>query len=430
MERDFNKPWSTGVEPIKIDVKDLKIGMYVSKLDRPWLETNFWFQGFELKTQADIEAVQRQCQYVFIDVSQQNSVSHYASRATAYTKDYLEKVEPPPRRSSFTQEIKKAEIIHQQTSRLVKSFMDDVKLGGTINGMLAKKAVAYCVESLLNCPDALMLMTQLKNRDEYTAQHSMNVCIYAIALGRQIHLSVEELNNLGLCGMLHDIGKMQVPDEVLNKPGSLNPLELQTMQSHTVKGWHILMHASGMYPGAIDVAYMHHERLDGKGYPRKLKSEQIPVYARMNAIADTYDAITSDRVYQDGRSHLDAIKILTEISRSDHIDSALTMKFIECLGIYPAGMLVELSSGEVALVLEVNPKAKLKPKLLMLLDAHKQPCNEFIIDLSMVSQNADGQHYVIKRVMRPCECGIDLLKYYQRGILQRGWSSKETLNAS
>ena len=123
MERDFNKPWSTGVEPIKIDVKDLKIGMYVSKLDRPWLETSFWFQGFELKTQADIEAVQRQCQYVFIDVSQQNSVSHYASRATAYTKDYLEKVEPPPRRSSFTQEIKKAEIIHQQTSRLVKSFI-------------------------------------------------------------------------------------------------------------------------------------------------------------------------------------------------------------------------------------------------------------------------------------------------------------------
>ena len=425
MEREFNKRWGDSVEPVKVDVKDLKIGMYISKLDRPWLETSFWFQGFELKTQADIEAVQRQCDYVFVDVAQQTVVNTFVSRGTAYTKDYLEKVEPPPRRTSFTQEIHKAEIIHQKTSQLVKSFMDEVKFGGSINGMLAKKAVSYCVESLLNCPDALMLMTQLKSRDEYTAQHSMNVCIYAIALGRQIHLSVEELNNVGLCGMLHDIGKMQVPDDVLNKPGSLTPLELQAMQSHTVKGWQILMHASGMYPGAIDVAYMHHERLDGKGYPRKLKSEQIPVYARMIAIADTYDAITSDRVYQDGRSHLEAIKILTDISRNDHIDSALAMKFIECLGIYPAGMLVELSGGQVALVLEVNPKAKLKPKLLMLLDAHKKPCNEFMVDLSMVSQNVDGQQYVIKRVMRPNECGIDLVKYYQRGLLQRGWSRPE-----
>ncbi|MEY4717864.1 MAG: hypothetical protein RL563_482 [Pseudomonadota bacterium] len=422
MDREFSSRWGESLEPIKVDVKDLKIGMYISKLDRPWLETSFWFQGFELKTQADIEAVQRQCEYVFVDVSQQNRVNTFVTRGTAYTKDYLEKVQPPSRRSSFTQEIHKAEIIHRKTSQLVKSFMDEVKLGGTINGMLAKKAVSYCVDSLLNCPDALMLMTQLKNRDQYTAQHSMNVCIYAIALGRQINLSIEELNNVGLCGMLHDIGKMQVPDDVLNKPGSLTLPELQTMQSHTIKGWQILMHASGMYPGAIDVAYMHHERLDGKGYPRHLKSEQIPVYSRMIAIVDTYDAITSDRVYQEGRSHLDAIKILTDISRSDHIDSALTMKFIECLGIYPAGMLVELGSGQVALVLEVNPKAKLKPKLLMLLDAHKQPCNEFIVDLSMVSQNPDGQQYAIKRVMRPSECGIDLVNYYQRGLLQRGWS--------
>lgn len=425
MGREFSKPWGESLEPVKIDVKDLKIGMYVSKLDRPWLETNFWFQGFELKTLSDIEAVQGQCEYVFVDVSQQNRVHTFVTRGTAYTKDYLDDVRPPSSRSSFTKEIHKAEIIHRKTSQLVKSFMDEVKSGGTVNGMLAKKAVSYCVDSLLNCPDALMLMTQLKNRDEYTAQHSMNVCIYAIALGRQINLSIEELNNVGLCGMLHDIGKMQVPDEVLNKPGSLTPLELETMQSHTVKGWQILMHASGMYSGAVDVAYMHHERLDGKGYPRHLKSEQIPLFSRMIAVVDTYDAITSDRVYQEGRSHLEAIKILTDISRTDHIDSALTMKFIECLGIYPAGMLVELGSGQVALVLEVNPKAKLKPRILMLLDAHKQPCNEFMLDLSMLSQNADGPQYAIKRVMRPSECGIDLIKYYQRGMLQRGWAQPE-----
>lgn len=406
------------VELVQVMVADLKIGMFISKLDRPWLETNFWFQGFELKTQADIEAVQKQCQFVFIDVSKQTQVARYVASSTGYSKDYLEKVQPPERRSSFSQEIKKVETLHRKTSILVKSFMEEVQFGRPINTVVAKKAVAYCVDSVLNSPDALLLMTQLRNRDEYTAQHSMNVCIYAIALGRQINLSVDELNNVGMCGMMHDMGKMQVPLEILNKPGRLTPEELAIMQTHTSKGWQVLLNTSGMYGGAIDVAYMHHERLDGTGYPRQLKAEQITPYARMVAIVDMYDAISSDRVYQKGRSHLEAIKILTDATGS-HLDAVLTMKFIECLGIYPPGSLVELVSGEVGLVIEVNPKIKLKPKLLLLLDSRKQPCNEHLIDLAMLSQNADGRHYGIKKVLKPDEYGIDLLKYYHGGLFDR-----------
>ena len=196
---------------MQIDVKDLKVGMFVSKLDRPWLETNFLFQGFELKNQADIEEVQRQCEFVYIDVNKQTHVPQYVSRSTPYTKDYLDQVKPPEKRTSFKQEIKKAELIYRKTSSLVKSFMEEVQLGRPINVLAAKEAVSNCVDSILNAPDALMLMTQLKNRDEYTAQHSMNVCVFAIALGRQINLSVAELNNVGLCGMMHDMGKMRVP---------------------------------------------------------------------------------------------------------------------------------------------------------------------------------------------------------------------------
>jgi HD-GYP domain-containing protein (c-di-GMP phosphodiesterase class II) len=278
---------------------------------------------------------------------------------------------------------------------------------------------------VLNAPDALMLMTQLKNRDEYTAQHSMNVCIFSIALGRQINLSLDELNNLGLCGMMHDMGKMQVPLEVLNKPGRLTAEELTVMQSHTTKGWKILLNTQGMYAGAVDVAYSHHERLDGKGYPRQLKAEQITPYTRIVAIADAYDAISSDRVYKKGQTHLEAIKILTEASSTGHLDSGLAMKFIECLGIYPAGCLVELSSGEVGMVIEVNPKAKLKPKVLMLLDKNKQHCNHYIADLAFLGQNVDGQQFSIKKIMRADDCGVDLLKYYQSGLLQKGWKQAE-----
>lgn len=412
------------VELIQIDVKDLKIGMYVSKLDRPWLETNFLFQGFELKTQADIEAVQKQCEFVFIDVSKQTQVPQYVARNSAYTGDYLEKVQPPEKRSSFNQEIKKAEHIYRRTSSLVKSFMEEIQLGRPINAVAAKKAVAYCVDSILNSPDALMLMTQLKKRDEYTAQHSMNVCIYSIALGRQINLPVEELNHVGLCGMMHDMGKMLVPSEILNKPGRLTSEELPVMQSHTVKGWNLLLKTSGIYGGAIDVAHTHHERLDGSGYPRKLNAEQITPYARIVAIADMYDAVSSDRVYQKGRPHLEAIKILTDATGT-HLDSGFTMKFIECLGIYPAGSIVELASGEVALVLEVNPKAKLKPKILILQDRLNKPCVEHMVDLAMVSQNPDGRQHAIKKVLRPAECGVDLLEYYHGGLFDRALAGEE-----
>lgn len=425
MQNKINDLLIDSVELVQIDVKDLKIGMFVSKLDRPWLETKFWFQGFELKNQADIDAVQQQCEFVFIDVTKQTKVPQYVARGTDYTPDFLEKVQPPAKRSSFRREISKAEVIYQKTSGLVKSFMEEVKFGRPINALAAKKAVAYCVDSVLNAPDALMLMTQLKNRDEYTAQHSMNVCIFSIALGRQVGLPVEELNHVGLCGMMHDMGKMQVPLEILNKPGGFSPEELAVMQSHTVKGWKILLATNGMYSGAVDVAFTHHERLDGKGYPRHLTAEQITPYARMVAIADMYDAVSSDRVYKKGKSHLDSIKILTESSSTGHLDPGLTMKFIESLGIYPAGSLVELSSGEVAMVIEVNPKAKLKPKILMLRDAQKKSCQEFIVDLALAGANFSGQPLKISTVLRADECGIDLLKYYQSGLLQKGWKQAE-----
>jgi HD-GYP domain-containing protein (c-di-GMP phosphodiesterase class II) len=338
MQNRINDLLIDSVELVQIDAKDLKIGMFVSKLDRPWLETNFWFQGFEIKNQADIDAIQKQCEFVFIDVSKQTSVPQYVAHNTAYTSDFLEHVQPPPKRGSFNQEIHKAEVIYSKTSGLVKNFMEEVKFGRPINALAAKKAVAYCVDSVLNAPDALMLMTQLKNRDEYTAQHSMNVCIFSIALGRQINLSLDELNNLGLCGMMHDMGKMQVPLEVLNKPGRLTAEELTVMQSHTAKGWKILLNTQGMYAGAVDVAYSHHERLDGKGYPRQLKAEQLTPYTRIVAIADAYDAISSDRVYKKGQTHLEAIKILTEASSTGHLDSGLAMKFIFVSGDLPGGL--------------------------------------------------------------------------------------------
>ena len=380
----------------KIHVENLKVGMYVSKLDKPWLESTFLFQGFELKNQADINAVCEQCKFVFIDVDKQNKSLLFKSKDTPYSKGWLDTRTPPDKLSSFEQEIERAGAVYQETSNLVRSFMQEVSLGKTLNVEIAKKAVAECVDSILHAPDALLWMTQLKNRDLYTSQHSMNVCILAIALGRQINLSVQELNNVGLCGMMHDMGKMLVPLEILNKPGKLEPDELKIMQSHAKLGWKLLLSSSGMYGGAIDVAHSHHERLDGTGYPRKLIAEQISPYTRIVAIVDMYDAITSDRIYQKGRTHLEAINIMTKMCGT-HLDSGLTYKFIECLGIYPPGSIVEMSNGEIAIVIEANQKKRLKPKIILLLDEDKKPRAERMVDLSKIDLDGSRQEYRISK---------------------------------
>jgi HD-GYP domain-containing protein (c-di-GMP phosphodiesterase class II) len=405
----------------KINVEDLKVGMYVSKLDKPWLESNFLFQGFELKNQADINAVSEQCKFVFIDVNKQNKAHLFEPKDTPYSKGWLDN-KTHEKLSSFEKEIERAEVVYQETSNLVRSFMEDMYLGKSITVEIAKKAVANCVDSILSSPDALLWMTQLKKRDLYTSQHSMNVCILAIALGRQINLSVAELNNVGLCGMMHDMGKMRVPLDILNKPGKLEPDELKTMQTHAELGWKLLQTSSGMYGGAIDVAHSHHERLDGTGYPRKLSAERITPQTRIVAIVDMYDAITSDRVYQKGRTHLEAINIMTKMCGT-HLDSGLTYKFIECLGIYPPGSIIEMSNGEIAIVIEANQKKRLKPKIILLLDEHKKPRPERMVDLSKIDLDSSSQEYRIVKTVKPEEYGIDLNKYYHNSVLERGLAS-------
>ena len=395
--------------------------MYVAKLDKPWLESNFLYQGFELKNQADINAVKEQCKFVFIDVKKQNKSLAFESKDTPYSKGWLDTRTPPNKLSSFEKEVENAGYVYKEASNLVRSFMEDVSLGKTITVEIAKKAVAECVNSILNAPDALLWMTQLKNRDLYTSQHSMNVCILAIALGRQINLPVKELNNVGLCGMMHDMGKMSVPLEVLNKPGKLEPDELKIMQSHPELGWKLLMSSSDMYGGAIDVAHSHHERLDGNGYPRKLTAEKITPYTRIVTIVDMYDAITSDRVYQRGRTHLEAINIMTKMCGT-HLDSGLTYKFIECLGIYPPGSIVEMSNGEIAIVVEANQK-RLKPKIILLLDEDKNPRTERMVDLSKIDLDPSGQEYRITKIVKADDHGIDLNKYYHNGIIEKGLAS-------
>jgi HD-GYP domain-containing protein (c-di-GMP phosphodiesterase class II) len=267
-------------------------------------------------------------------------------------------------------------------------------------------------------------LSQLKNKDKYTAQHSLNVCVLSIVLGRHIGLKEEHLNHVGLCGMMHDMGKMLVPLEVLNKPGRHDEDELEIMKSHTTLGYELLKSSDGMFYGAVETALTHHERMDGKGYPRKINSSRLSYYSNIVAIADIYDAITSDRVYQKGRTHHEATKIMLDVSGS-HLETKLVVKFIESLGAYPPGCFVELNDGSVAVVLEVSGRFKLRPKILMVLDEDKYPVDESVVDLSDMILDATGNALSIRAIINPVDYQIDTEKYYQQGVIQKGFAQRK-----
>lgn len=424
-EKNPEKNTYTSLEKVFTPVNHLVVGMYVVELDRPWLETSFPFQGFELKSEAMIQAVKDTCNYVYIDLKKTERPIVKRINSPANNQNILNYGTPPKKLSIFEKEILNTKKVYESTGVLVADFMEKIAKGGSIDTKLAKQAVAECVNSILHSPDAAIWLSQLKHRDEYTAQHSLNVCILSIVLGRHINLSEANLNVVGLCGMMHDMGKMLVPLEILNKPGKLEGEEVQIMRSHTTLGYELLKSSDDMHPSAIDVAYSHHERLDGKGYPRRIKPIYLSEFARIVAIADMYDAVTSDRSYQKGKTHLEATHIMSNIV-GQQLDETLVIKFIESIGVYPPGCLVQMTNGAIAIVVEVNEKLKLRPKIIIILDEEKNPVPEEVINLSAMITDKRGDIYTIKGVARAEDWDIDLSKYYQEGILQKGFTMGKT----
>jgi HD-GYP domain-containing protein (c-di-GMP phosphodiesterase class II) len=330
---------------------------------------------------------------------------------------------PPKKLGKFEKEFSRAGKTYENAELVVTNFMKTVENGGGIDSILAKNAVSECVDSILHSPDAMLWLSQLKNKDEYTAQHSLNVCILSIVLGRHINLSVADLNKVGLCGMMHDVGKLLIPPEILHKSGPLDEEETRTMKTHTRLGYNLLRSSDNMTSSAATVALTHHEQLDGKGYPRRMQESGISHFTKIVSIANAYDSMSSDKPYQRGKTHLEATHILANLAGT-HFDATLVVKFIESIGVYPPGSLVELTNGAVAMVVEVHENAKLRPKVVMILDEEKNPVAERIIDLSSMATDKHGNPYIIKNIIKAKDWNVDVSKYYRDGFLQKSFSNK------
>lgn len=413
--------YSPVLDEVYTRVHNLRIGMYVCKLDRPWVETSFKFQGFLIETEQELQALRNACEHVFIDVTKQKKQLGGAQRAKKNTDNKRLRIsEPVEKLGSFEQEFSRAEKTYQDSKVFISDLMDKVADGKGVDTGLAKETVSACVNSVQHSPDAFLWLSQLKEKDSYTAQHSMNVCILSIILGHQIGLKAEQLNRVAMCGMMHDIGKMLVPQEVLNKPGKLDPAEWRVMQRHTISGYELLSSSPNMFQGAIETALYHHERLDSKGYPRGIASSSLSYYSNIVAIADIYDAVTSDRVYQKASTHLEAIKILFEMSGTQ-LNKQLVVKFIESLSVYPPGSFVKMSNGSIAMVLEVNSKLKLRPKVMLILDKNKQLLGDIMVDLTKTMTDIAGNSLSISGIIKPDDYQISARNYYDKSIIENSF---------
>lgn len=397
---------------MKIDVAQLTIGMYVIELDRPWTETSFLFQGFRISQQQEIRLLQEACKHVWVDSQRTVGVKQQIIENHAQTAE----LQPIVGKVNFSQEVDQASPVWHAAREESLRLLEAVRLGQELDVKAVKAVVRECVDSILRNPAAMLWLARIKNSDHYTAEHSLRVAIFAIALGRELGLADYQLEQIGVCGMLHDVGKIKVPSAILNKPGALTAEELRIMQSHAIEGRRLLMSNQQVTPATVDVAYSHHERLDGKGYPRGLDARRIPYFAKIIAVVDAYDAINSDRVYSKGKSSLESLRILFDAANS-HFDEEIVGHFIRLIGIYPPGEIVELTTGEVGIIIGCSPASKLKPKILRVLDANKKLCKEIVIDLATTITDANGKPCRVHEVHSSGAFGIDIEAYRRKGLL-------------
>lgn len=399
------------VKKRKVEIKDLKLGMYVTELDRPWLETRFMFQGFRIRSDRDVSRLGETCEFVYIDEAKSYLPVEEKGKEVA-----PQNFEVRPYETTFEDEIHSARDIHHRAQEYTKRMFEDVRLGKNIDVLGTKELVADMVRSILRNPDALLLLSNLKDRDEYLAMHAINVTILALTLGRHLGLSRGRLNELGLGGLLHDVGEMRVPEDILHKEGSLSAEENKIMKAHTDHGLEILTATAGLPLSTREIAHAHHERMNGSGYPRGIVGDEITYLSKIVAIVDVYDAVTSKRVYGRRITSIDALKNMYNW-RNELFDADMVEQFIQCLGIYPIGSVVELNSGEVGIVISVEPKSRLLPKLMLVRNSEKRPYfPPKILNLAQYKPEDFRGSYEIKRVLEPDAYGIDLKSYLLREL--------------
>lgn len=412
--------------------------MQVVELDRPWTGTRFVYREFVVDSQEVLDELQRVSEYVYIEKDPKRMLNvgsrpsgpiltpkpkgsgpqHATDRVLTASSRHIN-TRWHPDKTDIEEELHEADKIETRAREVLYDTLEDAKLGRSIRVSGVREAVTEMAESVIRNPDAMVVLSQLKDADEYTALHSLRVCILALTFGRHLDFSREELHQLGIGALLHDVGKMKVPSEILNKPGRLSDEEYQVMQSHVPEGVKILVAAGGIADASIQVAANHHERYAGGGYAAGVAGDRIGSFGLIAGIVDCYDAITSDRVYHSGMSAYEALTKMYSW-RSTDFHPGLIEQFIQCMGIYPVGSLVELSDGTVGVVITVNRRRRLRPRIALILKSDKKPYSKpKPINLFELEQTRGKDAPSIVKVLQPGEYGINPVDYLPISQIRR-----------
>ncbi len=394
---------------VKTSIDGLEAGMFVSRLDRPWVKTPFDLQGVVVRNTDDIERLRKYCNYVYVDVEQGVSPQprfwildetptvildrnpdpfHNAEKKNSDEVAEFATLRKITYETStgFEGEVGVAEQVHEKIGDHFHQILGDLKRGKALDLDTVKEGVTDMVESIIRNPSAMMWVVHIRRLDDYTYTRSLGSSVWCATFGRHLGMEERDIESLALGGLLLDLGKSMLPHDLLTKPGALTPDERNKMDTHVDLGIRVLAKTASLGSAEkqklpIDVLQMiatHHERSDGSGYPQGLENSAIPLFGRIAGIVDSFDAMTSRRPYisEGPKSPHEAINELYEV-RGSLFQTELVEQFIQTVGVYPTGSLVELNTGEVGAVVAINGLRRLRPSVMLLLDENKQPISPF-----------------------------------------------------
>lgn len=423
---------------VKVDTMNLEMGMFVALLDRPWLETPFLFQGFEIREDSEIGLLRKFCKHVYVDLKRSSVPEKRIMEAHSIAGQSRDPFASPPNgrvngnkpitlktrllrslsrmdptgrlaekvngarhydnKVSTQEEAPAAAHAYGLAVDAMNEVIHDLRKGGGIQVDKIKDAVSPMIDSVLRNQDAMAWLVTLRKRDEYAYNHSIATSVWALVLGRHLGFDRNGLQILAMGGILLDIGKVAIPESITNKEGPLTEEEAEIMQAHVHYGERLAKKTPGISEEVLEMIRSHHERHDGSGYPNGIAGSDIPVYGRIAGLVDCYDAMISRRPWAEPKSSYDAVRELNTLAGTE-FQRELIEQFVQALGMFPTGTVVEMNTGEVGIVIEQNRIRRLRPKIMLVLDKRHEPLGSSkVIDLKSLpsDENQRRARWIVK----------------------------------